>query len=160
MIGVIPKDEFDPFMVNPSYIKEQTAIILFMHYLDKDIKKSSDNVRVTLSCELSFHLGYRPGEVAISAGNFEHTICYKDVVYECYDGTYFKSVEAKNHKVTEVIVCLIHLNSRKADQSGGWGYSFPYPIHLDIGTFVVRYVLLGPSEIRCTGIHVLRASKW
>ena len=52
---------------------------------------------ICISCELSFHFGYRPGEVAISAGNFEHTICNEDVVFECYDGTYFTSVEARNH---------------------------------------------------------------
>ena len=195
MIGVIPEDEYDPFLVNLSYIEKQTAIILFMHYLDKDIVKSPDNIgkimsalrfifrcnlinmdvfddesvraartslrtrgrlgsarntmvgstmnvtvdmlnwireqvflvvplntknlMICISCELSFHFGYRPGETAISGGNHEHLICNEDVVFECYDGTYFPAVDAKNHKVTEVIVCLIHLNSRKADQSGG-----------------------------------------
>jgi len=80
---------------------------------------NTENLMICISCELSFHFGYRPGEVAMSVGNFEHTICNEDVVFECYDGTYFTSVGARNHKVAEVIVCLIHLNSRKADQSGG-----------------------------------------
>ena len=73
---------------------------------------------ISISCGLSFHFGYRPGEVAVSAGNIDHTIFNDDVVFECYDGTFFTAVEAKN-KVTEVIVCLINLCSRKADQSGG-----------------------------------------
>ena len=80
---------------------------------------NTKNLMISISCDLSFHFGYRPGEVAISAGNFEHLICNEDVVFECHDGTYFTAVEAKNHKVTEVLVCLIHLCSRKADQSGG-----------------------------------------
>ena len=195
MIDVIPEDEYDPFLDSVSYMEKQAAIILFMHYLDNDLKKSPDNIgkimsalrfifrcnlrdmsvfddesvgaarnglrkrgrlgsaqntmvgstmnvtvdmlewirakvmafeplntknlMIYISCELSFHFGYRPGEIAISAGNFEHTICNEDVVFECHDGSYFRSIEAKNHKVTEVLVCLIHLNSRKADQSGG-----------------------------------------
>ena len=195
MDGICDRDEFDPYMVNRSFRERQTAVCLFMHYLDVDIKKSPDSIgkimsalrfifrcelqslsvfddeavksartslrqrgrlgsakntmvgstmnvtvdmlnwirekvmaveplntkkfMICISCELSFHFGYRPGETAISAGKSEHLICNEDVVFECYDGTFFTAVEAKNHKVTEVIVCLIHLCSRKADQSGG-----------------------------------------
>jgi len=83
------------------------------------IPLNTKNLMISISCDLSFHFGYRPGEVAVSAGNIEHAIFNDDVVFECHDGTFFNAVDAKNHKVTEVIVCLIHLCSRKADQSGG-----------------------------------------
>ena len=90
-----------------NWIREQVFLV---------VPLNTKNLMICISCELSFHFGYRPGETAISGGNHEHLICNEDVVFECYDGTFFPAVDAKNHKVTEVIVCLIHLNSRTADK--------------------------------------------
>jgi hypothetical protein len=44
MVGISQDDDFDPYMVNLSYRDKQTALCLFMHYLDKDVVKSPDNI--------------------------------------------------------------------------------------------------------------------
>ena len=80
-----------------------------------DLKK----FMICISILLAFHFGYRVGEIAISNGNEEHTIQNRDVIFEDDKGNFINAVDARYHDISVILLCIVILRSRKADQTGG-----------------------------------------